>query len=69
MPHSIEGELFHIFQEAVRREAQYQARFAFLSNTAGDEKLKALFNEFVAVSRRRLQHLKTEMKHFNIKYF
>lgn len=69
MPHSNQGEwLRHVFQEAVRREAQYQARYAFLAGTVREDKLKAMFSEFAAVSGQRVKLLKAEMKHFNPKY-
>lgn len=63
-----QGELMNnAFKEAVHREEQRQARYAHLSKTIMDQRLKAMFSDFAASSRNHLQQLKAEMKNVNIK--
>lgn len=63
-----QGELMNnAFKEAVHREEQRQARYAYLSKTIKDERLRAMFNDFDVSCREHLKQLKGEMKNFNIK--
>ena len=63
-----QGELMNnAFKEAVHREEQRQARYAYLSKTIKDKRLKEMFNDFAATCLEHLKQLKAEMINFNIK--
>ncbi|MDD3652807.1 MAG: hypothetical protein PHO01_01285 [Desulfotomaculaceae bacterium] len=57
----------YAFKEALHREEQAVARFDHLAKKIRDDRLKRMFNSFAGTSRERLQQLKVEMAHLNIK--
>lgn len=63
-----QGELLNnAFKEAIHREEQRQARYAYLSKRIKDSRLKKIYARFAEASSDHLTRLKAEVKHFNIK--
>ena len=59
--------LNNALKEAVHREEQRSARYKYLSETMGDERLRGLFADFARTCGEHLRRLTSEMSNFNIK--